>query len=421
VLPGWLRPLKRWDEVSAPAGTFGRIVNPSFQLLEGVIIPSFRKWTPRSQLVGDSFDKAFKGAPDRKLLFKNGSMIQFMTHEQDLDKFGGSALHFVGYDEPPPQNIRQECEMRLADFDGYEMFAMTPLKANTGWVRRDIFKRREEPGITVIRGSIHDNPNLSKEAVKRILDGYTNDLWRQAREFGDFVEIGGLIYPEFEHRVLKDPPAPGFVRDLDVVVGMDPGIRNAAFVWVGFDREMVAWVFDEVLLQDKTPADYVEAIRETNARWGLDEQRVQYVIDPAARSRTQVNAESVQSALMQLGLFPSSGQNNVEAGIQQVRVRLKHERMWISPRCAGLRDEADEYAAEDREDKDQAFKVVKQNDHRLDSLRYAVMERVWDPVLEQVAPKNPLGLPERPPVGVAPPWDPDKQEFSTTGPLGPFS
>jgi hypothetical protein len=120
-------------------------------------------------------------------------------------------------------------------------------------------------------------------------------------------------------------------------------------------------------------------------------------------------------------VFATSGQNNVEAGIQQIRVRLANERLWVSPSCAGLRDEADEYAAEDREDKDQAFKVIKQNDHRLDALRYAVMERVWDPVLEADAPKNPLGLPERPPVGVAPPWEPDKQEFSTIGPLGPFS
>jgi hypothetical protein len=38
---------------------------------------------------------------------------------------------------------------------------------------------------------------------------------------------------------------PGVRRTLDVVVGIDPGIRNAGFVWVGFDRDLVAYVFDE--------------------------------------------------------------------------------------------------------------------------------------------------------------------------------
>jgi hypothetical protein len=35
---------------------------------------------------------------------------------------------------------------RLVDYGGYELFAMTPLKANTGWIRREIFKKREQPG-----------------------------------------------------------------------------------------------------------------------------------------------------------------------------------------------------------------------------------------------------------------------------------
>jgi hypothetical protein len=60
---------------------------------------------------------------------------------------------------------------RLVDYGGYEMFAMTPLKANTGWIRREMWKKRESPDITVVKGSIHDNTTLNQAAKDRFLNG----------------------------------------------------------------------------------------------------------------------------------------------------------------------------------------------------------------------------------------------------------
>jgi hypothetical protein len=42
------------------------------------------------------------------LRFNDGSFIDFLTYETDLDKFGGPQRHFLGYDEPPPRDIRDE-------------------------------------------------------------------------------------------------------------------------------------------------------------------------------------------------------------------------------------------------------------------------------------------------------------------------
>ena len=389
-LPRSLQPFKRWDAESAPKGTFGRLVNPSFQLLEGVLLPAFREWAPRDQLLGGSFDKAFQGAPNRMLRFANGSSVQFLTYEMDLDKFGGWKGHFVGYDEPPPLDIREECGGRVVDFGGYEMFAMTPLKANTGWIRREIFKKRADPGITVVRGSIHDNPSLNAEARDRWLASLSSDLWRRAREFGDFVDIGGLIFPEWE-RCVRPAPLPADVRSFEIVVGIDPGVRNAGIAFCCFDAENIMGVFDELLLQDETPSGYVQAIDEVLSRWGIGRDRVTFVIDPAARQRAQVNAETVESALHRLGVHCIHGQNDVEAGIQQLRDRMVAgvPRFWCSEDCRITRDQADEYAAEDREDGQ--FKVVKRNDHLLDPIRYVALHQPWSPVEEAQAPKRALG------------------------------
>jgi hypothetical protein len=180
------------------------------------------------------------------------------------------------------------------------------------------------------------------------------------------------------------------------VVGIDPGIRNAGLVLVGFDSENTAHVFSASLLQDKTPRDYAAEIRSVNQRWGLS--NVRYVADPAARSRGQVNAETVMTALAKERIYANAGQNDVDAGIGQLRIRMAHGRFRVSPErtagLLGLRDEADEYAAEEpAEGKDDSqLKPVKSNDHRLDALRYAVMERFWDPVMEEQAPLRTLGF-----------------------------
>jgi hypothetical protein len=272
------------------------------------------------------------------------------------------------------------------------MFAMTPLKTNTGWIRRDIFKQREHPDITVIRGSMHDNPLLDERTKQRVLGSYS-DVWRQAREFGDFVDVGGLIYPDFDRCVVSAPWTPGDVKGWDIVVGIDPGIRNAGLVWVGFDSENVAYVFAEALLQDKTVKDYAKRIRQVNKLWNLDPNKIHYVCDPAARQRGQTNAETVMSLLTQEEIYANAGQNDRDMGFNQMRQRMEHGRFWVSPDCRIIRDEADDYAAEEpSEGKDDSHIVpVKGHDHVLDACRYSVCERLWDPVVELEAPERNLG------------------------------
>lgn len=406
----------------------GRIVAPA---INERIMTTFRQWAPKHILKNGSFDDSFE-KQEKILRLNDGSFIDFLSYETDLDKFGSVQRHFVGYDEPPPQDIRDEGLYRLVRFNGPEMFAMTPLKTNTGWIRREIWRKREDSDITVCKWSIHDNEALSKEAVAAAVAKTKNDLWRRAREFGDFVDVGGLMYPNFEDAVLTEvqdddgepiplSPDPTVcyrafkdrVKDLDVVVGIDPGHRNAAFVWVGFDRDGDALVFDEVLLQQSYPKDYAEAMRTTNAKWGLRERDLVYVIDPAFRIKGIANSENVESALNREGIYCVPGENPLEAGCMQVGQRISEGMLHVSPACVGLRDEADEYAMEDREDG--VFKEVRNdNSHRLDALRYACMYRTWEPEMAQQAERK-LGWTP----GTAPPmeWFNGQGEYAPMGPM----
>lgn len=382
-VPEILRPFKVKDAERFGRPVAGRLVSPSFSAtVEGVILPAFRKWCPASELRGGTFDKAWDKQL-RILRFADGSWLQVMTYEQDVSLFGGAALDFVGYDEPPPKLIREECRMRLVDYGGFEMFALTPLEG-AGWMRKAIWSRRNDPDVTVVTGSIHDNPTLNQAAKQAALeDTPEDDVRRRSREFGEFVEFGdNLIYPDF-HKAAVDPPTPNHLRDMDVVVGIDPGMRNAAFVWVAFDNDNTALVFDEALLQSKTAGEYAATIRRVNERWGV---KPRYVIDPSARNRSLVNAQSVESLLNLEGIYPEHGQNAVEAGIQQVRGRLRDESLIVSRACVGLFDEADDYRTVRREDGE--FHVVKENDHRLDCLRYVCMTRLWHRLPSESKPKH---------------------------------
>jgi phage terminase large subunit-like protein len=388
VLPRAFIPdhLQVFKQFAAPS--HGWVLCPTEDKIFDSLKPAIEKWCPKAALKGGNWGKAFNG--ERMLLsFECGSTIAFKTYKQDAATLTSATLDWILYDEPPPQGHRDECITRLLQSDGPEWFAMTPLKQNVGWIRREVWRKREDPGITVCKWSMHDNPKLPRAAIKRVLASYKNDIWRHARETGDFMAESGLIYAELESRVV---PARGadFVRTLEHVWGIDPGIRNAAIIPGGFDQQGVDWIYDELLIQDGTPSDYAAGIDRLLMTWGLARRQVMFVIDPAARQRSQATGDTVQTELTRLGIYTVNGNRDREVGQQQIRDRLKHRRLFIFDTCRGLRDEADEFAWEMDEDEtigpgdDSAY-------HRLATLRYQAMARPWYPLMDERAAERDLG------------------------------
>ena len=297
---------------------------------------------------------------------------------------------------------------------------MTPVNmkgGGIGWIYRDIWKQREAPHVTVVKGSGYDNPAIDPKALAYMLAQFPEEE-RQAREKGDFVHMGGMVYNGGFEGCLVPPLSPDQLRGRDVVVGIDPGMKCAAFVWIAFDESNRAFVFDEAVLSGATVVDYMLTIVSVNAKWGLatadeltqarteiERRRREgwpdlpdlssarpgagplYVIDPSARNRSLTNAESVQAELQRQGIFPIAGQNDVFAGVSQIQRRIQQRAWFVCENCRGIRDEAEEYRQEDRDDGE--FKVVKEDDHRLDAGRYVAMQRPWYP--QPSEPEKPLG------------------------------
>lgn len=386
AVPEPLRGFKRWVPPF-----YCRIITPDFtSTMEGVIFQKLREWMPRSQLVGDSWSKAYDKQL-RQLRLKNGSVYDFMTFEQDLDKFGGAAKHRIHYDEEPPRLIRQESLMRLIDFAGDELFTMTPLHGMS-WMFDEFYDPWERGVLedaTVVVVDMDDNPHLDDKTKKRVLAGLSEEE-RAARKSGRFVHFAGLVYSDFS-RTRHVVPTASVPPRATVVAAIDPGIRHmAAVVWAYMTEDDDLVVFDEITPQGETIRDVCRAIKMIELKHGHRDPvsgRVTplkppvYVIDPAARNVSSHTGRSDQMEYMDNGVITILGQNAVTAGINRVKERLQTDRLHVQAHCSVLIEEFRRYrwTTPSRGESDPKEAVVKKDDHALDALRYLVMSRPHGP------------------------------------------
>ena len=371
-IPEHLRGFKRW---SPPF--YCRVVTPDLgQTLDQVILQKIREWCPPRALQGGSLDKAFDQRL-RVLRFENGSWFQFMSNDQDLDKFGGAALHRVHYDEEPRQDIRKESLARLIDYGGDEVFTMTPLMGMS-WMYDDVwtpFNEGRLTNCTVVLVDMDDNPHLDERTKNRVLAEYSDEE-RQARKSGLFVHFAGLVYPEFVPETHVRPSLTSLPDGVEVFGGIDPGIRHmAAVVFCYLDSEDNLVVFDELALQGNTISEVCKEIELKKLRWSCEPRW--WVIDPASRNKNNQTGRSDQMEFADHGIFTSPGQNAVRPGINKVKERLRAGKLILTADCPELISEFKKYrwSSPKRSENDAKEAPVKRDDHLLDALRYVVMSR----------------------------------------------
>jgi phage terminase large subunit-like protein len=300
-----------------------------------------------------------------------------MSYEMDLDKFGSATLDFVAYDEEPPPAIRKDCRIRLIARGGFEMFAMTPLNGETE-ITDEL--QSGSPWVSLVRIAMDDNPYLSRDEIEYQSAMMTPEE-RQAKRYGKPTPFGGRVFKRFDSTVHAiERPDREWVRSMDTVVGIDPGIRWTGVSFNAFDSENGMLTFAELLLVDKAVPEVCAEIRRVCEHWGVDPMA--YVIDPSARNRVATSGEHLEGAYQREGIMTVHGVNDLHAGVNELIRRLDAKQggtptpLWrISRECPRLLWEVPRYQQESRTDG--VFAVKKVDDHVLDSARYAAMFRPW--------------------------------------------
>jgi phage terminase large subunit-like protein len=242
----------------------GRLVCVSFvDGLQKIILPLFKKWMPTKYLIGRSWDKSYNNYL-RTLTLVDGSFVEFMSYDQELEKFAGTSRHFVSFDEEPPKTVWEECLMRLVDTDGDWWISMTPVEGLT-WVYEEIYqpwKMGDRDWTMVLQVSMDDNPHLKDNAKMRILRNMSDDADRQARKEGSFVEIKGLVYKTYDPHIHVRKTFQ-LTKDMLVYTSLDTGWAHpAAWLWHAVSPSGHIVTFHEMVESERTVESFAAEVHK---------------------------------------------------------------------------------------------------------------------------------------------------------------
>lgn len=392
--------------VTPPPPVRGRIISVDFlNGVEKIVRPELARWLPPSELLGGSWSTAYNKEL-RTLTLENGSFVEFMSYDQDLDKFAGTSRHFIHFDEEPPQDVWLENKTRLIDTGGSYWITMTPVEGMT-WIYDDIYmpgKNDPMNNITVIEVDMTENPYLHSGEVDEFISGLSADD-REARVRGKFVQIGGLIYKSFDPEIhVADPFIPS--KEWEWYASLDHGFSNpTAWLWHAVSPDGRVVTFDEHYVSDEVVAYHAKAVLAKDANHGRSPNV--YIGDPSIRNVDPLTGTSVHLEYTKYGIPIVLGNNDVAAGINKVATYLETKgeggvpQLVITRNCVNLINEMQRYrwatwqnkrVAHDNNKKETAHK---KNDHACDSLRYFIMSRP-DLRGHRSTPRavvNPLGAP----------------------------
>lgn len=204
-----------------------------------------------------------------------------------------------------------------------------------------------------------DVPHLS-EAEKQRLLATIPPAFRDARMKGIPTIGEGAIYPlRVEDIVVDDFALP---RHWPRGYGMDVGWKATAGLCGAWDREPgkdVIYLYREYKRGQAEPPVHTAAIKAFGPTiWGA--------IDPASRGRSQKDGGQLMGEYQALGLNLIPAANAVEAGLLACYERLTTGRLKLFRSLPAT-------LAELRLYRRQNGKVVKENDHLMDCMRYLVM------------------------------------------------
>lgn len=365
-------------------GVHGWVVSLSTQVQRDVAQKKILHYLRRDWIDDIVMQSGRKDAPEHgiidfirvKNVFGGISVIGFKSCDQGREKFQGASLDFVWFDEEPPQDIYEECRMRIIDRKGDIFGTMTPLKGLT-FVYNEIFlNRHNDSEIWYEFMEWSDNPYLDKEEILR-MEQSLDEPSLQARRYGKFAASSGLVYPEFDERVHVIEPFP-IPKDWQDMISIDPGLNNPLSAhWYAVDFDDNVYVVYEHFAAGRDIDYHADCIKEICKKidWHYAYNgRIRALIDSAAKQRTLGSVKSVVELFYERGILVNPNvEKDLFSGIARVKAYLNTKNglpnIYIFNTCVNLIRELKGYFWGSG---DTPKKV---DDHCLDEMRYYLMTK----------------------------------------------
>lgn len=351
---------------------------------------------PKDKIISVTTKQGVAGAIDLvQIRHSSGgiSTIGFKSYDQDIKAFYGTAKDWVWLDEECPELIYNECLIRTMTTNGIVFVTFTPLHGITSFIVNfckyanfiagakpvtvvatgtDKEEQEEDTARTianraVIQAGWDHAPWLDEDAKVR-LEANTPPHLREARRNGTPSIGAGNVYPLAIEQCLVDDFA--IPEHWPRLYALDVGWNRTAAVWGAVNpNTKEIFVYSEHYLGREEPEIHAAAVMSRGAN-------IPGLIDPAARGRSQVDGRKLIQVYRQLGLKVVEADNAVEGGIQAVWSALSTGKLKIFKSLVNLQKEYLVYR------RDLNGKIVKENDHLMDALRYLVVgiHRAQSPV-----------------------------------------
>lgn len=312
-----------------------------------------------------------------KNVFGGTSVIGFKSCDQGREKFQGSSLDFVWFDEEPPKDIYDECRMRVLDKKGDVFGTMTPLKGLT-FIHDEIYLNSgNSDQVWCEFMEWGDNPYLDQAEYEELTKSLSEDQI-ESRRYGRFKSASGLVYPEFDPQVHVVTEPFEVPKEWQDTVSIDPGLNNPLSAhWYAVDYDGNVYVVAEHFEAERDIAYHAQKIKEISEKLGWKKRkdgRIDALIDSAANQKTLASTSSVTELFFDYGIAVNPKVNkDMFSGIQRVKEYLRvndgRAKLYVFPTCVNLIRELKSYRWGDGDT------PKKYDDHALDELRYYLMSK----------------------------------------------
>lgn len=339
-------------------------------------------------IVSRTFD-SFKRNVMEQIYFMIGADARYYAGKREVKIFD-KTVHIIGADDE-----RAEAKLRGPTFSGAyvdeitiipesvfkmlisrcamrgaKIFGTTNPDSPFHWLYRDFLTNN--PDVLFWKFRLEDNPQLSQDD-RQYLERQYKGLWHKRFIEGLWVQAEGAIYDFFEQEIHTIPWAPGTADYY--VVGIDYGTTNpCSFVLIGISKRTFPrmWVEKEyyysskVHNRQKTDSEYAD-----NLITFIQGFHVRYIyMDPSAVSfRVEMQKRGIGNIV--------EARNEVLDGIRFVSKLMHDGALKVCRSCFNLIREFQSYVWDTKSLKTGVDKPLKENDHALDALRYALFTHMF--------------------------------------------
>lgn len=288
-----------------------------------------------------------------------GTSTIWLRGWESIETLRGQKFDFVVIDEVAMMrnfwnNWEQVISPTLLDRKGDVLFISTPKGFNHFY---DLFNTElKDKDFKSFHFTSYDNPYMPVEELDRQRISLTPDAF--AQEFlAEFKKKQGLVYPEFDRsKHLFDDHTP--YRAVERIAGVDFGFTNPSVILtIDKDYDSNYWVRHEWYKTGKVNEELIQYAKTLNVNI--------FYPDPAEPDRIEEMKRS--------GLNCYDVSKDIEKGIDSVRTLIKNNRLRIHKDCLNLINEIETYSYPDKKpEKNEPELPIKEHDHAMDALRYAL-------------------------------------------------